>query len=346
MLLALVLTVSTSATTTLAQSWTEQELDQRTPTSGVALADASKAQRFQASQAYKKGSREAERGAHDAALRSFRAAYGYVKSPAARLGVVSELNALGRHAEAYEEGLELLAEVEEASRQDAAANQATLEAGRAQLEAAKAAIALVTVNVAGAAAGDVLVVNDMALDSARWGRPLPVAPGPIIVVLTTSLGEVLEAAEATAGQQIEIAIAAPKEAAAAPLGPEQAEPVVASDGGGPDKIMLAAIAGGVGALGMLNFGIFGALTEGQVSRLDSGCPNVDDCDPKLEDEASKGRTYQTLANVSLVFGIVGAAAAAGLVTWELLDDGAETETGAVRPWIAVGPAALVVGGSF
>jgi hypothetical protein len=88
------------------------------------------------------------------------------------------------------------------------------------------------------------------------------------------------------------------------------------------------------------------------SDLEDQCPDGV-CSPDLESDADSGRTYQTVANVSLVFGIVGIAAGAGLIVWDLVDPSpsdapaAEDEaTASVRPQLVVGPGAIGLRGSF
>jgi hypothetical protein len=129
----------------------------------------------------------------------------------------------------------------------------------------------------------------------------------------------------------------------APVEPLGAAPGEGEGYTGPDRVMLAVIAGGVGVVGIGMFGIFGALSNSMISRLESACPNENSCDPKHEKTADRGRTYQTVANAGLGIGIVGLAAAGGMVLWMFLQPDAE-EAQSAR--VLVGPGSFLVQGSF
>jgi len=317
--------------------------EDRTPTTGVGFDEADKAQTAKATQAYQAGVAAQQRGQHDVALAEFRRSYGIVRSPNSRMLIVRELAELGSYVQAYREGVEAVREAEDAAALDAAKYGKTVEAAQAELDAVKTQVALVVINVSGAPDSAALVLNGVAVDQAEWGRPIPVAAGDVGVSLMTSAGEVEQTATAVAGQTVEIAITpakAPEPIVAPP-------PVVQEDSGlwpadWPDRKLVAIIAGGTGAVALLNFGIFGLLSEGQADRLATGCPDVDDCNPALQDEADKGRTYQTVANVFLVVGIVGATAGAGLLTWDLLDSeqAGDTADASFRANMTVGPGSL------
>src|SRR5690606_17888793 len=146
----------------------------------------------------------------------------------------------------------------------------------------------------------------------------------IEVVLASPKGEIRESGTAAIGEQLELTLvpkAAPPPKKAAPA---TAPPDTATSGyDGPDRRILALAAGGVGVLGMVNFGLFGRLANGQCERLAIRCDGST-CDPDLEEEADTGRTYQTVANVSVGIGAAFLAAGAGLFLWDLLDTPAET----------------------
>jgi hypothetical protein len=71
------------------------------------------------------------------------------------------------------------------------------------------------------------------------------------------------------------------------------------------------IVAGVGVAGLAAFGILGTLSDKEFSRLQSACPNGKGCDPGYRDNATRGQTYQTIANVSL--GVGAAALVSGIV---------------------------------
>jgi len=101
----------------------------------------------------------------------------------------------------------------------------------------------------------------------------------------------------------------------------------------------------VGGLGMIGFGIFGALTQSEYSKLEEQCPTKN-CRVEISDEANAGRGYQTAANVSLVIGAVGLAAGTGLLITVLMQDDEGEPEAAGMPSISVGPGSVLVSGSF
>jgi len=186
-------------------------------------------------------------------------------------------------------------------------------------------------------------VDDRVIDAAALGTPLAVDPGRHEVVLVTASGRTQKTIELVAGgtEDITLTIQAP-----------EPEPVVTpeatSSWSGPDRKMMAYIAGGVGVVGLGTFGIFGALSNGHFDRLESGCADQNPCDADLEGIADQGQTYQTVANVSFVIGLVGIGAGAGLYLWDMFDTGAasEPEARVFNPQLRVGLGTMTVSGRF
>ena len=61
----------------------------------------------------------------------------------------------------------------------------------------------------------------------------------------------------------------------------------------------------------MTFGVFGVLNNSRYKSLQDACPN-NSCPPGKKSDADTGRTYQTIANVGLVVGVVGLAGGATL----------------------------------
>jgi hypothetical protein len=95
--------------------------------------------------------------------------------------------------------------------------------------------------------------------------------------------------------------------------------------------------GAAGALGMVSFAVFGAMSDSQWSKLDAACPGGKHCDPSLATYASRGQTYQTVANVSLGVGAALLATGATLFVLHLRED---------APEIAVTPTGARLRGTF
>jgi hypothetical protein len=94
---------------------------------------------------------------------------------------------------------------------------------------------------------------------------------------------------------------------------------------------------GVGVIGISTFAVFGSMSHSQFAKLEAGCPEATRCDPALRDTATRGQTFQTLANVALV---AGAAALTTAVTLWLVSLPEE------RAQVVIGPGSVHLRGSF
>jgi hypothetical protein len=302
---------------------------------------------------YRAGMKAFSADEYDQAMTAFVASYGAVASPNSHLMVVRTMYAKGEIMAAYGQAQLVVVEAMEAATKNA--KYKTTARGAEDLVAEiDAQLTQVTIKVEPLPADGqaTLSVNGSLLEKKQWGSAVRLPPGAVVVVLTTALGKTEKTLVAAAGQQHELSIAP-----ATP--PPAAAPVVAEASGsllfkwpGPDRKKIAYISGGVGAVGLLTFGIFGALTSGQAGRLEDGCPDVAHCDPDLESFADRGQAYQVVANTGLVLGIIGLSAGAGFYLWEHYDDGADSVQGPVRPRISqgprvsLGPGSVSVSGSF
>ena len=283
---------------------------------------------------------------YDEALTKFRESRSIVANPGTSLMIVRTLNEAGRPVDAYNEGVEALKEAQEAAAQAPDKHQVTATDIEKEIETAKAKIALLTVTVSGASAGATVTVGSRKLTPAEVGQPIAVQPGEVDVVLQAAEGNDTEKVKLSAGGAVTVALS-PTEATKAPPPTPRAPPRAppkeeGSNYRGPDRFMLALIAGGVGVLGFIGFGTFGLLSNARFERLETACGEDDFCDPALEDQADKGRAYQIAANVGLVVGIVGVAAGAGLFMWDFFDP--EAEQTALR--LTIGPTGAGLNASF
>ncbi|MBW2459737.1 MAG: hypothetical protein JRI68_34925 [Deltaproteobacteria bacterium] len=313
---------------------------------GVPVGAATPEQKQAASTAYKAAAAAMKAGNHEEALQGFRASHDIVASPNSHFMVVRVLQAMGRNVEAYNVGLAVIAASLEAAKVDAKYEK-TATAARAKLAEVKETIGLVTVNVT-APPGATLTVNGQDVEAARWGTELPVEPGPLNVVLRPAEGgEEARDLSIVAGGVLTVDIAPPV-AAGPTTDPGTDQPVPEDDTaeGGADLALYGYIAGGVGAAGMVMFGIFGGLTLGEYSSLEDQCPD-NSCTEDQSGDADSGKTYQTVANVSAIIGAVGLAAGTGLIIASLMqeDDGSAEEMAAM-PTLSIGPGSVVISGSF
>jgi len=315
-----------------------------TPTTGVAIDKANWKQKQAATKAYKKGVAAMDRKAFDKALVAFRSSYGVVASPNSRLMVVRALAALERRPEAYEEVLAVVSEAKAAAAKSAKYKK-TLEAAETELGELKKSLAFLTVNVTGALEGATLSIAGNPVPQQRWGKSIAVDPGSIEVVLSTADGKETKKVDAAAGATAQISISPPKPDTNL-LPPPPPEPEVSAGYEGPDRRLMAYIAGGVGGVGILTFGIFGLLSNSKYNRLEAACPDMAACDPDLVDTANSGKTFQTVANVGLAFGLIGLAAGGGMFVWEVLDPAADEKSDEAAPKVSVGPGSVIVSGRF
>ncbi|HLM72315.1 MAG TPA: tetratricopeptide repeat protein, partial [Polyangiaceae bacterium] len=160
----------------------------------------------------------------------------------------------------------------------------------------------------------------------RWGKPHPVAPGDAEAVLEVpGKPPVKESLTLKVGDKREVALdpnaAAPPppggggagDAGGGSAGGDTGGGGGSGSSGGPGMTKLrpfAFVAAGVGVAGLATFAIAGIMSNSTYSDLEATCKGP--CPPELADDVSKGKTQQTIANIGLVVGAVGVAAAVPL----------------------------------
>ncbi len=301
---------------------------------GAAPGDATEEQKDQARQYFTTAMAAWTDKRFEEALQGFRSSYDIVASPNSHLMGVRTLVSMSRNAEAYGQAQAVVAEADAAAASEPK-YEATAQAAREIVAKLRPLIALVTIVGADQAADaeGTLTVAGRAIERPRWADPVAVEPGEVTVTLG-GLPSKQITAEAGGEHRVDFT----------PAPPPEPQPVVAYDG--PDRRMMAYIAGGVGAAGLVTFAIFGGLALSEYGDLEDQCPDKQ-CPSDLSDDADSGQTFQTVANVGLIIGIVGVVAGAGLFTWDLLDDGsgdegADGEPVARRPQLTVGPGSAMV----
>jgi hypothetical protein len=317
---------------------------QATATAGTPFDQASDKQKLEATQAYKAG---VDALAKDpaAALAKFQESYGVVASPNTHLMIVRALTASERWLDAYHEAEVALEEAQAAAAKEDK-YQTAVDGIEGELESIRSHIAFVSVK------GDLpedatLQIAGAEIDADARQRPVAVAPGAVVVVVSRSTGGITKTVQAAAGRTVEVNLSEPKPVAAPPPAPKAPPPEPEGGYSGPDRRILAMAAGGVGVLGFVGFGAFGLLANGQFSRLEKGCrPDPEFCNPKLESQASRGRTYQAVANAGLAIGIIGIAAGTGLFVWDILDPAGDRASADRRVRLDVGLGSLSAEGTF
>ena len=318
----------------------------RAEAAGVAPGTETPVQRFQAEQRFFRGKGFYLQKKYDEALVELHASLDIVQSPNTRLLIARCLRDKGSLVAAYVEfGRAAVAARELAAVDARYANAAKgAEDDRAALEEK---IGFVTVTVKNAADDSKMTIGGEEIRRAAWGDPAPVLPGTTeIVVETPGRPPVKQTVTVASKQKQAITIDAaggdPSAATTTTDAPATASAVVAPTSDRASLRTYAYVAGGVGAAGLLTFVIAGAMANSTYSDLQSACANGR-CPPAKGDSISSGKTQQTIANVGLVFGILGAAAGATLF---VLSMPPKTPSEAPRTAVVVGPAFIGIRGSM
>jgi len=317
---------------------------------GVDIASATAEQKQGASEAYKRGRTAFDEGRFEDALQAFRDSYDVVASPNAHLMAATTLIKLGRKGEAYDELGKVIVEAQAAAATDPKYNK-TADGARTKQKEIEGDVGKLTIvgAVDKAPPGAELLVNGRSIPASQWSSPITVDAGSVDVAFT---GEVPRTVQVPPGGEATVDMNAPLPGVEEP---DETAMEMDSSGGysGPDRMMIAYIAGGVGVAGLVTFGVFGGLAQGKFNSLDDACPSRTNCPADLQGDADTGKTFQTVANVSLGIGIAGLVVGGGFLTWALLDP-AEGEEGespdgsdvALRPQLSVGPGSVSLSGTF
>jgi hypothetical protein len=270
---------------------------------GVAPGNATPVQREQAQSKFAKGKDLFGQKNWEEALTEFRGSLDIVASPNARLYVARCLREKGNFVEAYVEFGRTEVEAKELAHQDSRYAK-TGESAADERKAIEPKLGFVIVTIQNPAETTTLKIGGEEVKRAGWAEPAPVMPGTSEVVVETPGKEpVKKTVTLGAGEKTALTIDAGGPPASAvvvaPVVPERPKE------DGPDLRTYAYIAGGVGAVGLLTFGVFGAMASSRFSTVKDEC-GTRPCPESKRDLVEGGQTYQTLANIGLVVGIIGA----------------------------------------
>lgn len=290
---------------------------------GAAPSAATKAQRDEAQSRFLRGKELFGQNKFDAALAEFTASFDVVASPNTRLYIARCLREMNRLPQAYAEFTRTSTDARALAKEDSRYEKAA-EAADQEKQALEPKLGLVNVSVKNASPSTTLKVGGEEVPSSSWNSPIAVSPGAAdVVVETPGKPLVKKSVTVSAGQKESVSVDAGGEPVA--KGPSSADqPVVVSTPA--DRAGLrpyAYVAGGVALAGLATFTIAGLLSNGTYSDLEQECGGERACGPGHDDEISKGKTQQTIANVGLVFFVIGAA---GAVTLWVLSAPSKTTT--------------------
>ncbi|MGH7282231.1 MAG: hypothetical protein ACRELY_11945 [Polyangiaceae bacterium] len=280
---------------------------------GVDPGAATDVQREQAQARFSRGKRLYEAGKFDDAATEFLASDDIVASPNTRLYYARALREGGHTVQAYVELGRTAVDAREHAKEDGRYEKAA-ETAEAERTALKPKLGFVMVHVDHATSDTKLIVGSEEIRRAGWNEPAPVVPGKTdIVVETPGNQPVRQSVTVRQGKTENVTIDA-AQSGAVPAATSPSSGAASADANATastssfDRTKLrpyAYVAGGVGAAGLVTFVIAGVLANGTYGDLQQKCGNGA-CPSSDASEISRGSTEQTIANVGLVFGILGA----------------------------------------
>ncbi len=264
--------------------------------------------------AFDKGKALYESGQAAAALPELERAVSLSGSPNARLLVARCLKDLGRRAEAYEVLRRTVRDAAALSAQDKK-YQPTRDAAASLLAIIEPEIGKVVVVLPESMTGASVELAGRRLEATEIGVPLAVEPGGVAVTAELAgKGSSRRQVDVAAGATVTVVLdpgAKPPTSPGTPPKEERPTSPTRLDSGEPEQtgggVRIAGfVIGGLGIAGLATFAATGALVLQRQSTLDEECGGR--CaDDTHADVISEGRTFQTIANVSLGVG-------AGLLT--------------------------------
>ena len=292
---------------------------------GVAVDDATAAQRSAVEKKLSEGKKLLAKGKFDEAIALFRQAHDIVQSPEATLMIARARRDTGELVAAHADYLTALDEAETAAKADPK-YESTRAAVRKDLEDLEGVLGKLVIKLVYAPKGTEVTVDGQPIDAAKLASPLLVAPGSMDVVATAPDGDVSRRqATVNAGQSATVELAFQRKGEPAtffagepgepgePQGDETPNTEDISDSGGGSNT-LAYVAGGVGVAGLATFAVLGSLANSKFDELEKACPD-DRCPPERQGDIDDGERLQTFANIGLAVGIVGVGTGAALLVF-------------------------------
>jgi hypothetical protein len=304
---------------------------------GAAPESATTPQKMEARLSFSKGMKSFNAKKFDEALTHFKTSYGAVASPNSHLMIARTIKNMGQRLDAYQEYQAVVSEARAAAAKNPKYQKAA-DAGAQDLAALGAEIGLVRVTGTGSATADAqLTVGGRVIERDRWDQAIPVEPGAVTVQLT---GGSPKSVDVPAGSTTDVDLSPPPPVMPVDPVPDDG-PNEPSSYEGPDRMTMTYIAGGVGALGLITWGIFGGLALSKHGDIEDQCVN-NRCPANLQSDADEGEAYVVVSNVGFAVGLVGILAGAGFFTWQYLDekDDSDSEGDELAGELSVGPGSV------
>jgi hypothetical protein len=282
---------------------------------------------------------------YEAAIKAFRTSSEIVASPNSRLMIARAMQKLGKFGDAYSE-LESAIDLAERAAAKDPKYEATLKAVREELLALKSKVGILHVKMARPTAAAV-TIGERPIDAAALSHPIVVTPGNVTIVAhADGYSDLRRNVKVAAGEDVNVKLElTPVGPAANELPPEEPRSTPAPAPSSGSGLRTAAfVVGGIGVVGFVGFGVFGAMHLSSYSKLEDECP-AGVCTAEHQSDIDSGKTYQTVANVGLVVGIVGAAAGVTLFVLSSRKSAAAPAPTALSS-VSMGPGSLRLGGRF
>ncbi len=268
---------------------------------GAALGEATAEQKKTATEAYVAGKKAYDAGDFAGAFSQFERSYAAVASPNSLLMVAQTLEQQGKLADAYRAYVQTREDASPLASSDVK-YQKTREAADAAAEKLEPELGWVRIKAARASSS--VRVSDRLFTASERSGEVAVTAGTVNVTLLDGEAEVAtKEVTVNAGERVDVELGEPESSATFTSSIPRNYL--------PNQRTWAYVAGGVGAAGLATFTIFGLLNNSQYDDLEDECSGGR-CSSRLEEDADTGRTYQTVANVGLVVGLVGLGAGAAL----------------------------------
>ncbi len=314
--------------------------------SGASVTTATDGEKARAQDLYKSGAMSFEFKRWDDALAKFKQSYAVVRSPNTHLMVARSMIELGQKTEAFNELVATEAEARAGGERYAEAGNKAAEL-RANLTREVAVLTVQVTRAESGGAAATVLVGGVDLPREQWNAPRAMAAADVEIVGRYHGAErEKKSVKLVVGapQTVTIDVGAPDAPKEEPLPPPKHARAEAPESGGSALLPLAAISAGVGAGGLTVFAVFGLMNQSTYDSLETQCQ--DGCSGSaVEEKAEDGKTQQTVANVGLVVGAVGIAAAATFLIIEVTSDDEATASAGVSR-LGVGPAGASVAGTF
>ncbi len=290
---------------------------------GVTPNDATPVQREEAQNRFAHGRDLYAAKKFDEAHDEFEKSYAIVASPNALFFLARSDRERGKLVAAYVEYGRTAAEAKEHAADDPRYAK-TAEAATEERDAIAPQLGFVTIAVDRATPETSVTIGGEKLGKAAWGEALPVMPGTSdVVIITPGKPNVHQMITVAAGDRKTLALDAGPDVATpqAKAAPEALQPahVQTPEEEAASRAKLrtfaygAAVAGGVG---FVTFAVFGLMSNATYNDLQNQCHGP--CPAGYgASEVSKGKTQQTVADIGLAVGLVGAAATVGLFVMSL-----------------------------